>query len=89
VSQPNSVDLFEGQPTAGEQPQVEAPTQKQKLNVYTMMLVIAFFCLVMACILLYQELKLWGSFPWWNTDEGKPNVARVEPLGSYAEQLIA
>jgi len=73
----------------GTQPQVEAPKQKQKLNVYTMMLVISFLCLVTACILLFQELKLWGSYPWWNTDEGKPNVSYVEPIGWHAERMIA
>ncbi len=54
---------------------MDAPTQKQKLSVYTVMLVIAFFCLVTACVLLYQELTLWGNYPWWNTSEGKPNVS--------------
>lgn len=73
----------------GEQPQVEAPTQKQKLSVYTMMLVIAFFCLITACVLLYQELTLWGSYPWWNTDEGKPNVSYIMPSDTHVAQLIA
>ena len=52
----------------------EIPTQKQKTNVYTMMLIVSFICIVTASILLYQELKLWGNYPWWKTDEGKPNV---------------
>jgi hypothetical protein len=73
----------------GAQPEVEAPTQKQKINVYTMMLVIAFICLVTACVLLYQELSLWGAPPWWNTDEGKPNVSYVEPSGLDAQRLLA
>ena len=50
------------------------PAQKQKLNVYTVMLVIAFLCIVTACILLYQEITRWGKYPWWETNEGKPNV---------------
>ena len=74
--------------TAG-QLQVAAPTQKQKINVYTMMLVIAFFCLVTACVLLYQELTLWGNYPWWNTEGGKPNVSSVEPIGWQAQRLVA
>ncbi len=74
--------------TAG-QPQAAAPTQKQKINVYTMMLVIAFICLVTACVLLYQELTLWGSYPWWNTDAGKPNVSYVAPMGPQVERQIA
>jgi hypothetical protein len=50
------------------------PAQKQKLNVYTVMLVVAFLCIVTACILLYQEITRWGKYPWWETNEGKPNV---------------
>ena len=73
----------------GAQPEVEAPTQKQKINVYTMMLVIAFCCLVTACILLYRELSLWGAPPWWNTDEGKPNVSYVEPFDTHVQRLVA
>jgi hypothetical protein len=73
----------------GEQPLVEAPRQKQLINVYTMMLFIAFVCLVTACALLYHELTLWGSYPWWHTDEGKPNVSYVEPSGWHVERFIA
>ena len=37
------------------------------LSVYTMMLVIAFMCITVACVLLWQELKKWGPGPdWWN-----------------------
>jgi len=91
VSQPSSADAqptFSDQPTIGQQPQVEAPKQKQRINVYTMMLFIAFVCLVTACILLYKELTLWGSYPWWNTDEGKPNISAVEPIGPHAERFF-
>ena len=73
----------------GEQPQVEAPKQKQRINVYTMMLFISFVCLITACTLLYKELNLWGSYPWWNTDEGKPNVSYVEPTGPHVERFFA
>ena len=32
-----------------------------------MMLVIAFMCITVACVLLWQELKKWGPGPdWWN-----------------------
>ncbi len=31
-----------------------------------MMLVIAFMCITVACVLLWQELKKWGTGPeWW------------------------
>ena len=39
--------------------------QKQKTNVYTVMLILAFLALVVACTLLYWELTLYGKFPWW------------------------
>ena len=75
MSQPNlAEDLVEEQPTL-EQPEApapEIPTQKQKPNVYTVMLIVSFICIVTACILLYGELTLWGDYPWWNTGEGIP-----------------
>jgi hypothetical protein len=54
------------QPSSVENPTGEA-VQKQKLNVYTMMLVIAFLAITTACLLLYLELRRWGSYPWWQT----------------------
>ncbi|MHB0960712.1 MAG: hypothetical protein ACYC6N_15765 [Pirellulaceae bacterium] len=44
--------------------------QKQPLNVYTVMLIVAFFAISIACLLLYLELKRWGSFPWWKAQTG-------------------
>jgi uncharacterized membrane protein affecting hemolysin expression len=41
--------------------------QKQKFNIYTMMLILSFFAIVTACILLYVELTRYGSSPWWDT----------------------
>lgn len=63
VSQPELV--AEQQPTAPMR--VEKPVQKQRLNVYTVMLILSFLALCIASILLYMELQRWGSFPWWNT----------------------
>ena len=37
--------------------------QKQQLNVYTVMLIVAFCAITIACLLLYLELRRWGSFP--------------------------
>ncbi len=54
--------------------QTAAPAQKQSTNVYTVMLIISFFCIVTACMLLYMELTKWGAYPWWNTSEGTPNT---------------
>ena len=54
--------------------QTEAPAQKQSTNVYTVMLIISFFCIVVACVLLWLELNRWGSYPWWDTREATPNT---------------
>ena len=36
------------------------PVQKQKANVYTMMLIFSFLALVLACVLMYLELDRYG-----------------------------
>ena len=58
------------QPNLAKQPQ-EAPTQKQKTNVYTVMLFISFVAIVTAIVLLWMELQQWGDFPWWDTEDAK------------------
>ena len=50
--------------------------RKQDLNIYTVMLVISFVCLVVAIILLIVELSRWGdlgSMP-YSTRSAVPNV---------------
>ena len=59
---------------ANQTGEAEVPVQKQKTSVYTVMLIISFFCIVTACVLLYMELTKWGAYPWWNTSEGTPNT---------------
>lgn len=59
MSQPNSADREQ-----------QAPVQKQPFNVYTVMLIIAFCAITLACLLLYLELRRWGSFPWWKAETG-------------------
>jgi hypothetical protein len=52
--------------------------QKQPLNVYTVMLIVAFLALTIASLLLYLELTQWGSFPWWKAESGGA-AAVVQP----------
>ena len=59
MSQPNSAS-----------PRDSGVVQKQQLNVYTVMLIVAFFAISIACLLLYLELRRWGSFPWWKAESG-------------------
>ena len=49
----------------------DSPVQKQRFNVYTMMLVLSFFAIVTACVLLWSELNSYGKFPWWNISEAR------------------
>jgi hypothetical protein len=41
--------------------------QKPGTNVYTVMLILAFCALTLACTLLYVELSRYGNYPWWQT----------------------
>jgi hypothetical protein len=57
--------------SSSSQPADDA-VQKQKLNVYTVMLIVAFVALLTACLLLYLELRQYGSMPWWKTEGAQP-----------------
>lgn len=46
------------------------PVQKQGTNVYTMMLILSFLFLCVACTLLYLELQNYGQYPWWRVTGG-------------------
>jgi len=63
------------QPSSYNPEAVEAPKQKQKTSVYTVMLFISFCAIVLACILLWMELQMWGDYPWWKTTEAIPQGA--------------
>jgi len=59
--------------------------QKQQLNVYTVMLVIALISICMSILLLYLELRQWGSAPWWKTSGGATSsIGRTESTPWYA-----
>ncbi len=61
--------------------QQAAPTsQKQRLNVYTMMLILAFAFLVLACVALWMYLSQYGDIPQWNTKSAQPSVSQVESM---------
>lgn len=51
-------------PSSPSQPAV---VQKQGTNIYTVMLILAFLALTTGSILLYMELNMYGSYPWWGT----------------------
>ena len=49
--------------------------RKQQFNVYTVMLIISFFCLLVGTLLLLMEMNNYGDLgEWpWKTEEGRPN----------------
>lgn len=51
-------------PAPASEPIIE---QKQRNNIYTMMLILAFIGICVACVMLWLELQEYGSFPWWKT----------------------
>ena len=65
-------------------PGADVPVQKQRMNIYTMMLIISFICIVTSCVVLYMELKKWGNRPWWNTQDAKPRAASIGPMPTFA-----
>ena len=78
MSQPSSV---------GNIPGAEIPAQKQRADVYTVMLIVSFICIVTATILLYAELERWGSYPWWNINEAKTSA--IWPVDGTGYQLAS
>lgn len=56
-----------------------APVQKQRINVYTMMLIISFFALVTACVLLWLELSSYneGKYPYWDTSSARTALLTI------------
>ena len=41
--------------------------KKQAINVYTVMLILAFMALVTGTVLMSMELNRYGEYPWWKT----------------------
>jgi hypothetical protein len=65
--------------STGQQELVKGPPeQKQRMNVYTMMLIISFAAICVACIVLWMELQEYGPYPWWKT-EGVSPAAQLAP----------
>jgi hypothetical protein len=46
------------------------PTVKPGTDIYTVMLIMSFCAIFMACIILYIELSRFGNYPWWQTGAG-------------------
>jgi hypothetical protein len=46
--------------------------EKQRANIYTMLLILSFIALCVACTLLWMELQDYGPFPWYKTEGVAP-----------------
>ena len=56
--------------------------QKPRANIYTMMLVLALCAIVVACVVLWLELKTYGDYPWWETKGVAPATSWLTPAGT-------
>ena len=57
---------------------VEQPTeQKQRANIYTVMLILAFAAICLACVLLYLELRVYAPDYWKTRGINRPTVSSL------------
>lgn len=70
MSLPNSVN----QPVVS-QAVVTQPVEKQRTNIYTMMLILSFLALVTGSIVLSMEWQKFDTDPPWNTSAANPQAA--------------
>ena len=77
MSLPNSADP--NQATTAAAAQTQALTRPQGVNVYTVMLIVSFVALLIACLLLFLELRRWGSFPYWSVPTGPAMILPGAP----------
>ena len=61
--------------------------KKQPLNVYTVMLIVAFLCMMIAAILFYMELSKFDD--WWNTDAVRIGSNAIRETTDFARQAFA
>jgi len=72
------IDEKEADKVEEEEPEVEV--KKTPLSVYSLMLAAAFLFICISCIMLYVELRRYGQFKYWDTNEGRPkSVSWVQP----------
>jgi len=63
------------------------PQEKQKTNVYTVMMILSFLALVTGTVVLSMELNRYGEYPWWKasaTTSGAPAAAPAAPVAPAA-----
>lgn len=64
--------------------------QKPRANIYTMMLVLAMCAIIVACVVLWLELKAYGDYPWWETKGmAPPATSWLTPFAPGSPALVA
>jgi hypothetical protein len=62
--------------------------QKPRANIYTMMLVMSLCAIIVACIVLWLELKSYGDYPWWETKGVAPATSWLSPSESSGNASV-
>ena len=62
--------------------------QKPRANIYTMMLVMSMCAIIVACIVLWLELKSYGDYPWWETKGVAPATSWLSPSDAGENALV-
>ncbi|UUO06042.1 hypothetical protein M4951_22110 [Blastopirellula sp. J2-11] len=63
-------------------PQSSGNPPKQKLNIYSMLLILSFIALLIGAILMYLELNQFGTFPQWKVSQASPATAIALPAAA-------
>ena len=53
-----------------------------------MMLVVSLCAIIVACIVLWLELKSYGDYPWWETKGVAPATSWLSPFDRGGEAVI-
>ncbi|MCH5376822.1 MAG: hypothetical protein JJ992_22880 [Planctomycetes bacterium] len=55
---------------------------------YTMMLIISFLAICVACTLLWLELQDYAPYPWWKTEGVSPATSQAAPLLHQPQDVL-
>ena len=55
--------------------------RKPNANIYTMMLILSFIAICVACTLLWMELQVYAPYPWWETKQVAPATSSLYTPG--------
>lgn len=65
------------------------PQEKQKTNVYTVMMILSFLALVTGTVVLSMELNRYGEYPWWRASAATSGAPATAPAPAPAAAPVA